>query len=65
MTWKKIISIIINIIMTLIGGIVFCIGINMVINELYRLNEIIMTGISLMSVGTILILIFNRFISKE
>lgn len=65
MTWKEIISIIINAIITLIGGIVFYIGTTMVVDELYRLNEAIMVGISLMLVGVILILVFTRFDSKK
>lgn len=64
-TWKEAISIIINTIIAFIGGIVFYVGTNIVINELYRLNEPIMVGISLMFVGAILILIFIKFISKE
>ena len=64
MTWKEAISIIINTIIAFIGGIVFYVGTNIVINELYRLNEPIMVGISLMFVGAILILIFIKFISK-
>lgn len=65
MTWKEIISIIINTIIVVIGGIVFYIGTSIVIDELYRLNEAIMVGISLMFVGVILILVFTNFIFKE
>lgn len=64
MTWKEAISIIINTIIGFIGGIVFYVGTSIVINELYRLNEPIMVGISLMFVGAILILVFIKFISK-
>lgn len=64
-TWKETISIIINTIIAFIGGIVFYVGTNIVIDELYRLNEPIMVGISLMIVGAILILVFIKFISKE
>ena len=46
-------------------GIVFYIGTSIVIDELYRLNEAIMVGISLMFVGVILILVFTNFIFKE
>lgn len=65
MTWKEIISIIINAIIALIGGMAFYIGTTMVVDELYRLNETIMIGISLMFVGVILILVFTRFDSKK
>lgn len=65
MTWKEIISIIINTIIGFIGGIVLYAGTNIVINELYRLNEPLMVGISLMVMGAILILIFIKFISKD
>lgn len=65
MTWKEAIIIIINTIIAFIGGIVFYVGTNIVINELYRLNEPIMVGISLMIMGAILILVFIKFIAKE